>query len=72
MKRLLLLVGLLFWSCEDDRVEDKIENIQMFVNGYEIVAREYYESVTTYGASKVQEDGSIKKNICGSLSERVW
>ena len=61
MKRLLLLVGLLFWSCEDDRVEDLKENIQMFVNGSEIVAREYYESVTTYGASSVQEDGSIKK-----------
>ena len=61
MKRLLLLIGLLFWSCEDDRVEDLKENIQMFVNGSEIVAREYYESVTTYGASEVQEDGSIKK-----------
>jgi hypothetical protein len=33
MKRLLLLIGLLFWSCEDDRVEDLKENIQMFVNG---------------------------------------
>ena len=61
MKRLLLLVGLLFWSCEDDRVEEPIENIQMFVNGSEIVPREYYESVTTYGASEVQGDGSIKK-----------
>ena len=61
MKRLLLLIGLLFWSCEDDRVEDLKENIQMFVYGSEIVAREYYESVTTYGASSVQEDGSIKK-----------
>ena len=61
MKRLLLLVGLLFWSCEDDRVEEPIENFQMFVNGSEIVPREYYESVTTYGASEVQGDGSIKK-----------
>ena len=61
MKRMILLMGLLFWSCEDDRVEDSIENIQMFVNGSEIVPREYYESVTTYGASSVQEDGSIKK-----------
>ena len=50
MKRMILLMGLLFWSCEDDRVEDSIENIQMFVNGSEIVPREYYESVTTYGA----------------------
>ena len=62
MKRLLLLVGLLFWSCEDDRNEEPlVENIQMFVNGTEIIAREYYESITTYGASEVQEDGSIKK-----------
>ena len=62
MKRLLLLVGLLFWSCEDDRTEEPlIENIQMWVNGTEIIAREYYESITTYGASEVQEDGSIKK-----------
>ena len=62
MKRLLLLVGLLFWSCEDDRTEEPlVENIQMWVNGTEIIAREYYESITTYGASEVQEDGSIKK-----------
>ena len=49
-------------SCEDDRVEEPlVENIQMWVNGTEIIAREYYESITTYGASEVQEDGSIKK-----------
>ena len=49
-------------SCEDERVEEPlVENIQMFVNGSEIIAREYYESITTYGASEVQEDGSIKK-----------
>ena len=62
MKRLLLLVGLLFWSCGDDRDEEPlVENIQMWVNGTEIIAREYYESITTYGASEVQDDGSIKK-----------
>ena len=49
-------------GCEDDRVEEPLEeNIQMWVNGTEIIAREYYESITTYGASSVQEDGSIKK-----------
>ena len=49
-------------SCEDERAEEPlVENIQMFVNGTEIVAREYYESITTYGASEVQDDGSIKK-----------
>jgi len=62
MKRLLLLVGLLFWSCEDDRNEEPlVESIQMWVNGTEIIAREYYESITTYGAAVPQEDGSIKK-----------
>ena len=59
---ILLSTMLLMPSCEDDRVEEPlVENIQMYVNGSEIVAREYYESVTTYGASEVQEDGSIKK-----------
>ena len=49
-------------GCEDDRVEEPLEeNIQMWVNGTEIIAREYYESITTYGASSVKEDGSIKK-----------
>ena len=62
MKILLLLVGLLFWSCEDDRNEEPlVESIQMWVNGTEIIAREYYESITTYGAATVQEDGSVKK-----------
>ena len=26
MKRLLLLVGLLFWSCEDDRTEEPLNS----------------------------------------------
>ncbi len=62
MKKLLLLSLLFLFSCEDDRNEEPlVENIQMFVNGTEIIAREYYESITTYGASEVQEDGSVKK-----------
>ena len=63
MKKLLLLPLLLFsLSCEDDRVKEPlVENIQMIVNGAEIIAREYYESITTYGASEIQDDGSIKK-----------
>ena len=62
MKKLLLLSLLFLFSCGDDRVEEPLEeNIQMWVNGTEIIAREYYESITTYGASEVQEDGSIKK-----------
>ena len=59
---ILLSTMFLMPSCEDDRVEEPlVENIQMWVNGTEIIAREYYESITTYGASEVQEDGSIKK-----------
>ena len=62
MKIMILLMGLLFWSCEDDRAEEPlVESIQMWVNGTEIIAREYYESITTYGAATVQEDGSVKK-----------
>ena len=59
---ILLSTMFLMPSCEDDRIEEPlVENIQMFVNGSEIIAREYYESITTYGASEVQDDGSIKK-----------
>ena len=62
MKKLLLLSLLFLFSCGDDRVEEPLEeNIQMWVNGTEIIAREYYESITTYGAAVPQEDGSIKK-----------
>ena len=63
MKKYLLLPLLLFTlSCEDDRVEEPlVESIEMWVNGGEIIAREYYESITSYGASEVQEDGSVKK-----------
>ena len=59
---LLLVTMFMIPSCEDEKAEEPlVENIQMFVNGTEIVAREYYESITTYGASEVQDDGSIKK-----------
>jgi len=62
MKKLLLFLCVFLLSCEDDRIEIPVEeNIQMWVNGTEIIAREYYESITTYGASSVQEDGSVKK-----------
>ena len=42
MKRLLLLLSILFVTCEDDRLPEPQENIQMIVNGAEIIAREYY------------------------------
>ena len=54
MKKLLLFLCVFLLSCEDTRVEEQPEeNIQMWVNGSEIIAREYYESITTYGASSV-------------------
>ena len=50
MKRLLLLVGLLFWSCEDEVVEvPAVEDIGMWVNGDIIPVYDYYESITTIG-----------------------
>ena len=59
---ILLLIGVSTFSCGDDRVEEQLEeSIEMWVNGSEFNVREYYESITTYGASEVQEDGSIKK-----------
>ena len=62
MKKLLVLSLLFLFSCGDDRVEEQLEeSIEMWVNGSEFNVREYYESITTYGASSVQEDGSIKK-----------
>ena len=62
MKRLLLLVGLLFWSCEDERVEiPVVEDIGMWVNGDIIPVYDYYESITTFGKKIIQEDGSVKK-----------
>ena len=62
MKKLLLFLCVFLLSCEDTRVEEPLEErIKMWVNGTEIVAREYYESITTYGESSVQEDGSVKK-----------
>ncbi len=62
MKRLLLLVGLLFWSCEDEVVEvPAVEDIGMWVNGDIIPVYDYYESITTFGKKIMQEDGSVKK-----------
>ena len=62
MKRLLLLIGLLFWSCEDSReVEEPRELIQMWLDGTEIPVYDYYESVTTLGIKTLTEDGNVKK-----------
>ena len=62
MKRLLLLIGLLFWSCEDSReVEEPRELIQMWLDGAEIPVYDYYESITTLGVKTLTEDGNVKK-----------
>ncbi len=62
---LLIVTMFMMPGCSDDSllpVEESLEeNIQMWVNGSEIIAREYYESITTYGEATVQDDGSIKK-----------
>ena len=58
---ILLLLGVGTFSCDSRDEEPLEESIEMWVNGSEFNVREYYESITTYGASSVQEDGSIKK-----------
>ena len=51
MKKLLLILLLLF-GCEDERTVDPVvENIQMWVNGDIIPVYDYYESITTLGIS---------------------
>ena len=61
MKRLLLMMGLLFWSCDDIVEEPIVEYIGMWVNGDIIPVYDYYESITTFGIKTTQEDSSIKK-----------
>ena len=58
---ILLLLGVGTFGCDSRDEEPLEESIEMWVNGSEFNVREYYESITTYGASSVQEDGSIKK-----------
>ena len=61
MKRLLLLLLLLF-SCDDERVaEEPQELIQMWLDGTEIPVYDYYESVTTYGVKSLMDSGDVKK-----------
>jgi hypothetical protein len=51
VKKLLLILLLLF-GCEDERTVDPVvENIQMWVNGDIIPVYDYYESITTLGIS---------------------
>ena len=58
---LIGMISLFTFNCDSRDEEPLEESIEMWVNGTEFNVREYYESITTYGASSVQEDGSIKK-----------
>ena len=61
MKKLLLLLFILFFSCEDDRVEETKEPMmQLWVNGAPIAPFTYYGQITTYGEISVAEEGKIK------------
>ena len=58
---LIGMISLFTFNCDSRDEEPLEESIEMWVNGSEFNVREYYESITTYGASEVQEDGSVKK-----------
>jgi len=62
LKKILLLLLILIFSCEDERIEiPVVEHIGMWVNGDIIPVYDYYESITTFGKKITQEDGSVKK-----------
>jgi len=62
MKKLFLLLTILFFSCEDDRTADEPQElIQMWLDGTEIPVYDYYESVTTYGVKTLTDSGDVKK-----------
>ena len=64
MKKLLLLLLIVLFSCEDERVEVPVaEYIGMWVNGDIIPVYDYYESITTFGVKTLKEDGSFKKTF---------
>jgi len=64
MKKLLFLLLIVLFSCEDERVEvPVVEYIGMWVNGDIIPVYEYYESITTFGVKTLKEDGSFKKTF---------
>ena len=58
---LIGMISLFTFNCDSRDEEPLEESIEMWVNGSEFNVREYYESITTYGAAVPQEDGSIKK-----------
>ena len=73
MKKLILLCFVLFFSCEDNRVEETKEPmIQLWVNGDPIDPFTYYGQINTYGEISVGEDGKIKKLLVTGLSKGSW
>ncbi len=72
MKKLLLLLFILFFSCEDDRVEETKEpTMQLWVNGDPIDPFTYYGQINTYGEISVAEDGKIKKLLVMHFQREV-
>ena len=72
MKKLLLLLFILFFSCEDDRVEETKEPMmQLWVNGDPIDPFTYYGQINTYGEISVGEDGKIQKLLVMHFQREV-
>ena len=72
MKKLFLILSILFLSCEDNRVEESSEpSMQLWVNGDYINPYTYYKQINTYGEKKVGDDGKIKKLFVLHLQREV-
>lgn len=72
MKKLILLCFVLFFSCEDNKVEETNEPMmQMWVNGDPIDPFDYYGQVNIYGEKSVGEDGKIKKLLVMHFQREV-
>ena len=63
MKKLFLLLTILFFSCDDTRVEEELSEplMQMWVNGDPIDPFSYYGQINTYGEKTISDDGKVKK-----------
>jgi len=69
---LVWIILVLFFSCEDTRVEETLEpSMQMWVNGDPIDPFTYYGSITTFGSKQVGEDGKIKKLLVFHFQREV-
>ena len=62
MKKLFLILSILFLSCEDNRVEESLEpSMKLWVNGDYIDPYTNYKQINTYGEKKIGDDVKIKK-----------